>query len=144
MADTLRGDFSSTVCSDCGEMGCSYKHWGSLVPENENGSFCCFCWLKRYKYHLEHNESLPLGVKPPGIPEEFQGKVLTVITESGSVYFLRPLDGKNEVSVCRRENSLNFSLARVLCLAYGQQLVLKPRDGDSPSLWFSRSVETIS
>ena len=137
MADTMLGDFPELICSDCGEKGCIYKHWGPLVPKGEIGTFCSFCWGVRDKRGDRH----PLGVQPPGIPEEFTGRNLEVTTESGSIYLLNRTAEKDECSVSRQED-LPFSTARVLCLCVGESLAFKMRDGDQ-GCWFSRPVTKI-
>ena len=142
MPDTMRGDFPDEICSDCGEKGCVFKHWGPLVPEEDMGSFCGYCWTRRDKLG---SLRIPLGFQPPGIPEEFQGKSVKVTTNSGAIYLLKPTDKKDEVKVAR-DKGIDFTVARVLCLKQGEQMWLKPRDSDNLSLWWTSPVcrtETI-
>lgn len=47
MADTIRGDFPDTNCSDCGVKGCVISHSGPLVPPGQTGNFCAMCFTIR-------------------------------------------------------------------------------------------------
>lgn len=143
MPDTCRGDFPDVQCSDCGEMGCNFKHWGPLVPKNSLGNFCGFCWTERYEAGKINEKPEPLGVQPPGIPQEFLNKKVRVETKSGSVYELTPTDKENEVGVLRNSKNIGFTKARVMCLSIGKNLFLKPRDGDDLSLWYTTPVVSI-
>jgi len=123
MADTARGSFPDEICLDCGELGCSFKHWGSLVPDGKLGYFCLFCFFRREKMG-----AVPLGAKPPGIPDEFTGKDLEVVTQK-SAYSLTLCDQPEERNVSSNEQvELGFSRARVMSLIIGESLFLKPRD----------------
>ncbi|TSC83275.1 MAG: Uncharacterized protein G01um101419_105 [Parcubacteria group bacterium Gr01-1014_19] len=61
MADTLLGNFTDLVCSDCGVSGCEYKHWGPLVPKGARGSFCPACYSVRDLESMQGREPRPLG-----------------------------------------------------------------------------------
>ena len=143
MADTIKGDFPDAKCSDCGEMGCTFKHWGPLVPKNTVGSFCLFCWRERNDSNKEGKEPKPLGIQPPGIPQEFLNKKLKVKTESGSVYELTPTDNIDELLVLCDSKNTGFTKARVLNLSIGKSLFLKPRDGDNLSLWYTTPIISV-
>ena len=141
MADTVKGDFSDQKCSDCGELGCCFKHWGELVPPGEIGFFCAFCLPARDKL----GDPASLGVKPPGIPVELSVKdVIKVTTHSGSVYKLSLLpDSTEERIVSCEQKELGFSRARVISLVKGESLFLKPRDSEDLSLWQTSTVDSI-
>jgi len=139
MADTIRGDFPDKKCSDCGETGCCFKHWGSLIPDGEIGFFCPFCFSVRSK----SGKPIPLGVKPPGIPVDFLSKDIKVITQSGSVYMLK-LSGKSEERIVScKGKKLDFSRARVISLVVGESLFLKSRDSEKVNLWQTSTVASI-
>lgn len=141
MPDTIRGYFPDVPCSDCGEIGSSFNHWGPLVPKGAVGSFCMFCWTERCE--SKGDQPKPLGVQSPGIPQEFLNKKLKVMTESGSMYELTPTGKTNEVFVLRNFEKVSFVKARVLCLAVGKQLFLKPRDGDDFNVWYTTPVVSV-
>ena len=59
MADTMRGDWPSEECSDCGTKGVVFKHWGPLVKPGDVGQFCGECWVLR-----DQNSTVqPLGYR---------------------------------------------------------------------------------
>jgi hypothetical protein len=147
MPDTIIGDFKNLVCSDCGEKGCTFKHWGPLVPKREIGSFCTFCWNRRREQRVDGEDPLPLGIQPPGIPAEFANNTISVETESKALYFLR-LTGKKDERIIWRERSgissfLHFNMARVMHLEIGKILMLKPRCSEDTNLWSSTPVVNI-
>ena len=66
MADTMRGDFGDTPCSDCGERGGVYlKHWGPLVPPGAVGFFDGPCFFIRRHERDLGRVPRPLGQKWP-------------------------------------------------------------------------------
>jgi hypothetical protein len=140
MADTERGDFPNEICSDCGEKGCIFKHWGPLVPEGKIGSFCGYCWTRRNK---SESHRIPLGFQPPGIPEEFIKRNLKVKTKSGAIYHLRVTDKDDERIVTKEAHDLDFAKARVICLQVGESMWLKPRDGEDLDLWYTSPILRI-
>ena len=143
MADTLRGDFQDKKCSDCGEMGCCFQHWGPLVPNGKTGSFCGFCWTERINANDRGENPKPLGAQPPGIPEEFLNKKIRLTTKSGSIYELDLTEVNSERTISCDRRKLHFTRARVICLAIGKSLFLKPRDGRDSDLWWTSSVVSI-
>ncbi|HXK31977.1 MAG TPA: hypothetical protein VJ378_00675 [Candidatus Paceibacterota bacterium] len=143
MADTQRGGLEDVNCSDCGEKGCVFKHWGDLVPEGKIGYFCWFCWKVRDEASGRGGTPKPLGVQPPGIPEEFLDKKVKVTTESGSIYELDLTDNKQERIVSCNRRKLHFSRTRVICLTIGNSLFLRPRDGSIADLWWTSPVISI-
>jgi len=145
MADTVRGDFPDEICSDCGEQGCAFRHWGRLVPEGKVGHFCAFCWNERMDSSERGEPPKPLGVKPPGVPEEFLDKAVRVTTKSGSVYTIsKPIKEKERLISCS-SRKLEFTRGRVLCLRVGKTLWIKPRDSKDPELhlWATSLVVSI-
>lgn len=132
MPDTIRGDFPDTICSDCGEKGCVFRHWGPLVPEGKVGDFCGYCWTRRDKLGMR----VPLGFQPPGIPEEFINKNLKVFTESGAIYRLILTENDGERIVSKENAELSFTRARVMELKTGEPLWLKPHDDQDLSSWW--------
>ncbi len=68
MADTIRGDFPNSTCSDCGKKGCTFSHWGPLVPPGKSGSFCGDCWQRRTDHYNVHRTALPLPAPSPVVP----------------------------------------------------------------------------
>lgn len=65
---TLVGMFPEACCSDCGEKGCSYEHWGNLILSGEVvGHLCPSCFEQREKQAKSGRPPLPLGIKFPGI-----------------------------------------------------------------------------
>ena len=143
MADTSRGNFEDIRCSDCGEMGCVFQHWGPLVLDDEFGFFCWFCWTERNEAHDGGEEPKALGIQPPGIPNEFLNKKIKVATKSGSTYELDLTETANERIVSCDRRNLHFRRARVLCLVLNKRLFLKPRDGDNFDLWVTSPVVSI-
>ena len=62
MADSERGDFGDTACSDCGEKGeVCVKHWGPLVPEGVIGYFDQRCLNARNEDSIAGRPPRPLG-----------------------------------------------------------------------------------
>lgn len=143
MPDTRRGNFQDVECSDCGEKGCTFQHWGPLVPKEKLGSFCWFCWTERDEAYKRGENPKSLGIQPPGIPEEFLNKKIEVTTESGSVYELALTEKEQERIVSCNRRKLHFTRARVICLAIGKSLFLKPRDGSVSDLWWTSPVVSI-
>lgn len=63
MADTIRGDFENTPCSDCKQTGkVCFKHWGPLAPSGQIGYFCSTCWIERSEYFNNHGKAKPMAV----------------------------------------------------------------------------------
>lgn len=147
MADTTRGDFRDLICSDCGEKGCTFRHWGPLVPKGEIGSFCWFCWEQRQERAERGEAPLLFGVQPPGIPAEFANHTISVETESKALYFLRLTRKKDERIIWRERSGissfLHFNMARVMHLEIGKILMLKPRCSEDTNLWSSTPVVSI-
>lgn len=143
MGDTIRGNFKDISCSDCGEKGCEFKHGGPLVPEGEFGSFCSFCWTERNDAYEKGENPRPLGIQPPGIPEEFLDKKVRVTTKSGSVYELALTEQEQERIVSCDKRELRFTRVRVICLVVGKSLFLRPRDGSISDLWWTSPVVSI-
>jgi len=142
MADTKRGSFPDKNCSDCGEKGSAFKHWGPLLPPGvREAYFCIFCFSERSKRGKEPPR--PLGVEPPGVPKEFLAKAIEVTTKSGSVYWLSaPIEGEVRKISCFTK-TLDFAKGRVLCLRLGRSLWIKPRDSEDPDLWATSPVVSI-
>lgn len=128
MVDTLRGDFPEKKCSDCGILGCDFKHWGSMVPKGKEGYFCWFCWNERVDGKTKTKTVKPLGAKPPGVSEEFLNKAITVITETGSVYKFGLPDKKGMRTVSHNEEELEFERCDILCLIVGRRIYFRPHD----------------
>lgn len=63
MADTVRGDFPDSYCSDCGRRGCALFHWGPLVPEGKTGYFCAPCFRQRGEDRDSGKEPTPLRIE---------------------------------------------------------------------------------
>lgn len=62
MPDTVRGDFSDQICSDCGEGNVEFKHWGPLVPSGAVGCFDQKCITERaLRLNLRIGLPVPLG-----------------------------------------------------------------------------------
>lgn len=143
--DTIRGNFEGLICSDCGEKGCEFQHWGDLVPKGETGKFCAFCWNERNEAYDQGELPKPLGVKPPGLPKEFLGKPLMVTTSSGAVYMLG-LGGNEqnppEVIVCCEVKALHFVRAKVMRLELGKEFWLLMYDEEG-GLWRESPVVSI-
>lgn len=145
MVDTERGNFPDTPCSDCGETGTAFRHWGTLVPEGTTGNFCMFCWDQRHEAEKRGEPPKPLGVKPPGVPKEFDDRAIKVTTQSGSIYeFSKPNEKKERTVSCAAKN-MGFSTCRILCLIIGESLWIKPLNGKDPGLhlWTTSSVVSI-
>lgn len=47
MADTIRGSFPGSRCSDCDRVECVLSHWGDAVPSGKVGYFCGPCFRVR-------------------------------------------------------------------------------------------------
>ncbi len=148
--DTRLGWKAEEVCADCGVIGCS---WGTrqsnLVPgaQDIEGAFislCVFCYSQRRKRREEGKPPLPLGLKPPGVPEQFLEQKITVITQSGSNYNfgLPDKEGLREVS-CENRN-LGFSKCQILLLEKGNSLWLRGVDVDPKDAhWQTSPVTSI-
>jgi len=147
MADTKRGDFPELICSDCGRKGCSFVHFGDLVPEGEVGNFCFACWLARDTDFGETGVVKPLGTLWRLVPKEFADKEIKVKTESGSTYILRaPMRGNKFQyrTVLRENNELPFNAAAILLLRIGKSMCLNTYRGDiSERLWITSPVVSI-
>ena len=64
VADTIRGDFGDTPCSDCGGKGnVCVKHWGPLVPSGKIGFFDQGCLNARVEDYEAGRRPRPLGQK---------------------------------------------------------------------------------
>ncbi|MDP3901833.1 MAG: hypothetical protein Q8Q37_02580 [bacterium] len=63
MADTSHGDFPDKYCSDCGQRGCSFLHWGPLVPSSTVGNFCDKCMLGRNRDYDKNKPARPLRIE---------------------------------------------------------------------------------
>lgn len=147
MGDTVRGDFSDKICSDCGEKGCVFKHRsddGALMKKGAFANFCVFCWVERNEAYSRGEEPKPLGIKPPGIPAEISGKSLIVTTADGSVYVLRLTENHQEVIVCCEANNLRFIRVKVLRLTLGGDLWLRMLDEEGSFWRASRVISIIS
>lgn len=78
MPDTVRGDFSDQICSDCGEGNVEYKHWGPLVPLGASGCFDQKCITERaLRFKLNIGPPVPLG------QQTIQGKTAQEWYEAG-------------------------------------------------------------
>ena len=125
--DTKRGWMPEKTCSDCGYTGCS---WGSkspnIIPEADSyGSFinfCTFCYDQRQRRAADGLDPLPLGVKLPGVPEEFSERAMTVVTEGGSKYpFGRPdKNDKRSVFSENKTKEIGFNRCQILLLKEGE------------------------
>ncbi|HUT96195.1 MAG TPA: hypothetical protein VMW82_01335 [Candidatus Paceibacterota bacterium] len=144
--DTSYGSFLYAVCSDCGDKGCSFSHWGILLPKGKIGKFCHFCWDNRLEKRKHGEIRLALGIQPPGIPEIFHGCCLWVLTEDKMLYQLRPVNGgKNEVfivSVNRKESNYEIR-ARVMRLQIGERFVFRIREDKDNGLFYTFPVAMI-
>jgi hypothetical protein len=147
MNDTFCGNFLHAVCSDCGEKGCSYKHWGLLVPKGKLGQFCHFCWSQRMERKMRHGETrLPLGIRPPGIPEKFSGQGFKVTTKDKTIYRLRSVNvGNNEVVIVSVNGKESFSKiwAKVMRLRIKEGFVFRLDEDRDNGLFFAPLVVRI-
>jgi len=135
LADTRRGDFPKEKCDDCGRPGCCFQHWGSLVPNGESGNFCIFCWEERQR----RRGGTPLGIKPPGVPEQFLDKAITVTTKSGSIYKFGLPNEKGLRSISYNKAELGFERCDIICLVIGRPFFLRPHDfGENCSPFHAR------
>ncbi|MFA4998794.1 MAG: hypothetical protein WC514_02130 [Candidatus Paceibacterota bacterium] len=130
MAGTRVGDSRKAVCDDCGEKGFTFFHDGHLVPEGVSGHFCSFCLLVRGERALKGQAPLPLGVKPPGIPEELRDKAIKVTIKDGSVCTLSSVDGSDRRDVSYN-GGLSFRGAKVMDLSVGRGFFLKLPDNST-------------
>jgi hypothetical protein len=127
MADTQRGDFKDLKCSDCGRPGCSFQHWGSMVPEGPIGNFCWSCWFARNADFDATGAVKPLGTIWRKVPDEFLNKAITVRTGSGSIYKLGKPNAKGlrTVSLTRTgKMPLHFKRAIIILLSVGANMCL--------------------
>jgi len=146
MVDTVRGGFADKVCSDCGEQGCVFVHNGPLVPKGEIGYFCAFCWEERNKCFERGETQKPLGVKPPGVPEEFLNMPIKVTTESGSIYKFGAPNKRGERTVSCGIKTREFTKCRIICLRLGRKLYFKTLDSSNPDDlygWITSPVVSI-
>ncbi|KPJ71350.1 hypothetical protein AMJ50_02570 [Parcubacteria bacterium DG_74_3] len=148
--DTRLGWRAEEVCADCGVAGCNMAtRQSSLVPgaQDTEGPFiplCVFCYDRRAKRKEEGKHPLPLGVKPPGVPEQFLKKAITVITQSGSEYKfeLPEEDGTRTVSCETRD--IGFKKCKILLLKKGESLCFRGVDVDPrEAYWQTSPVSSI-
>lgn len=149
MPDTIRGNLSQEQCSDCGEIGSMFQHWGPLVPKGKVGTFCGYCWNERQERHARGEPPLPLGVKPPGVPRGFKTKACKVTTQNGSVYsFSEPNRLLERTVHCVRQDKKenpDFTRCKIICLVKGKPLYLKPLNSPESNLngWRTSPVASI-
>ena len=137
MADTKRGYFTEMICSDCGVKGCSFIHWGEMLPAGTMGCFCFECWIIRLTDFDETRERKPLGVIWRLVPQEFIDKAIMVRTRSGAVYMLgKPLNKTSFLvtplqkqlalhrPVVKKGESLSFDYAAIMLLRMGKSMLL--------------------
>lgn len=60
MADTIRGYYPETCCTDCGREGVEVIHWGPLAPVGMRVMCCASCWTERTNYYAEHGAAKPI------------------------------------------------------------------------------------
>jgi hypothetical protein len=125
MADTIRGNFPDEICSDCGKKGVIFHHWGSRVPEGTTAKLCVYCWDRRAHNEFNGEKPKPLGVKPPGEPEEFKKRALLVETRSGSIYNLGVPNEAGERTVSCNLRKPWFSTCEILLLKIGENMWLR-------------------
>lgn len=153
MPDTMRGYRPNERCSDCGEMGTTFKHWGDLLPKGLGGDitravyFCTFCWNQRLERQEKGEPQLPLGVKPPGVLEGFANESIEVRTSSGSIYAFGKPDEKGERTVSRisTTGAIDFTRCKIICAVSEKRLWLRPLDSKDPDLhmWVDAPVISI-
>ena len=137
MADTKRGYFPEMICSDCGVKGCSFIHWGDMLPNDVLGRFCSECWTARFVDFDETGIAKPLGTVWRIVPQEFVDKAITVRTESGAIYILgEPLGKKSALvtplqkqlalhrPVIKQGESLPFDYAAIMLLRLSNSMFL--------------------
>jgi hypothetical protein len=142
----------SLVCSDCGEKGVDFDHKGDLLPEGSQKSpddwkhFCAFCYSQRQDRQKRGEQSLPLGVKPPGVPKEFFDKAIRVKTESGSIYDFGVPNEESVRTVSNAVRKLNYTKCKVLLATVGTMMWLRVVDDpekDSSHLVATTPVKSI-
>ena len=120
-----------------------------LVPgvKDSEGPFiplCVFCYNQRIERREQGKPSLPLGVEPPGAPEQFLKQKITVITQSGSRYILGLPNKKGLRKVSCKKRKLGFSKCNILLLEKGNSLWLRGVDVDSKDAhWRTSPVTSI-
>lgn len=62
MADTLRGDWPDSTCTDCGKKGVVFRHWGPLAPVGMLVTNCAECWRERVAYYEKNGTPKPLAL----------------------------------------------------------------------------------
>jgi hypothetical protein len=151
MADTRLKYRPDKKCDDCGELGTSHDHWGDLVPEEKRyqgnpASFCGFCYARRSEEIKTMRNPLPLGVKLPGVPPEFNKKTIRVTAKNDAVYKfgLPNEEGIREVSCNGEEEAIDFTKAKIISLVLGQKMWLKPIDSTDEGLDFWITSESIT
>lgn len=105
--------------------------------------FCVFCYNERSNRSDRGEPPRPLGVEPPGVPEEFLNEAIKITTKSGSVYTLSAPMKENVRLISRATKTLDFTKGRVICLRLGRSLWMKPRDGEDSELWATSPVVSI-
>lgn len=144
MNDTQCGSFPDLVCSDCGEKGCSFKHWGHLVLRGKFGKFCHFCFEQRQEWVKKGGVPLPFGVQPPGVPEEFANRALRVITENKTVYYLGLTKKKDErIIVSQNGKKFPYIRSRVMRLKIGERFVFRIFEDHDCGLFYTFPVARI-
>jgi len=143
--DTKRGWMPEKVCSDCGCVGCS---WGSRSPEivqeaDPEGpfiNFCAFCYGQRQERAADGLVPLPLGVKPPGVPEEFSGREITVVTKNGSEYHFGPPGDDGVRSVSCETRDIGFDKCKILLVEKGEPLWFR---GTDRAIWTTSPIISV-
>ncbi len=145
MVDTIQGDFADKNCSDCGEKGCIFEHWGNLVPKEKTGFFCGFCWQERNNCFERGEAPKPLGVKLPGVPEEFSDMPIRASTKNGSIYKFSKPNEKGERKVSCATKTLDFTSCKIICLRVGREIFFRALDSSDPDLhaWITSPVVSI-
>jgi len=142
----------SLVCSDCGETSVDFSHNGPLLPKGSQKSpdewkdFCAFCWNQRQKRRDEGKPSLPLGVRPPGVPNEFLNKAMRAKTESGSVYEFGIPDKEGVRTVSNTKRKLDYTKCKIFLANVGESMWLRIVDDpekDSSHLVRTTAVKSI-
>jgi hypothetical protein len=118
MADTVRGWFPYTKCTDCFQEGVSFKHWGPIVPPQIRGEFCDGCWDIRHHYYETNGKPLPV----------FTPETLFVSDGKELKGKLMKLGHSFSQAVAEKQEELAFSIIReareLRFLAMGIQLFL--------------------
>lgn len=141
MADTIKGIFPGKACSDCGEGEPLFLHDGRFVPEGKTGYFCIFCWDQRMSAEERGEPPKPLGVKPPGVPKEFENKAIKVFTRTGSVYMFGAPNEQGDRTVFCSTRNIGFDRCKILCLINGREMWLRSSDGKE--IWSTSRIMSI-